>query len=232
MGTPIKPAYGGAAAAAGGGGAASFTGVVPDVDFYMGGELGAAGSVKTDATMTIDVCYLDFVHFAAATTTISHLGAACNSASGGGALTVSLHEVTGRLSIGPQLFTADLTIGTGAATFHESAIGTPWEVPKGHYMLVMYGAAAITNIISAFANNATGEGYSTYFTGRAAFVPGLFEVETKTMAVQLADYIGTPTGLSDIDFNDFSLYQSGLAEAKITPVTTVPIVLMKVSATT
>lgn len=220
--------------AAGSGGGGSFNDLKPGTNFWMGGELAAFGATHVDTTFTTDRVKLDFVYFSEDTTTISEIAVATATASNGGDITVALHPMSDRVSLGTQDFVGTITVSTAADTVHSETLGTPWVVPKGHYALVTWQGtgANITNIISATSGNTTASGFGKFNSGKLAYFSALAdEAENKCMFLIRAAYDTTPD-LTSVDWNDETLWKDSPTEGQIGLDIDVPIVIMKVTATT
>ena len=219
-------------AAAGGAGGGAIQDVFPDVSFWMTGDLAASAGQKLDLTLAGDQIRIDFIYFAPATTTISTLGCYSATASAGGTLTVALHPLLGRCSIGTQDFVSTITVGTVGETAHETAIGTPWVVPKGWYALVSWSPVNISNVLGRYGASTLGSNQGLYYSGKMAFhSPTVDEVESKSMFVFSTDY-DVSADLTGIDFNDETLWKDAPAAGEIGMLHNIPIIILKVSATT
>jgi len=215
----------GAAGATGPTGAAggnTFEELPVDTNYAMLGELAKSSTQRTDAALTANFAYMDFIFFDGATT-IAEIAVNSATAATAGTIRVGLHPVTSRLSIGNQSFSGDITITAAANTKFTQAV--TWTPTAGWYAVMIHSTGAISNIVSAFASTASG--MAKFFPAFAYTTPGDAETEMVTQAMKKSNYQTTPD-LSAIDFNDVGIYDS-TAENELIGNTSVPIVEFKAS---
>lgn len=201
-----------------GAGSTTFEDLPVDTGYAMLGEIAQLNGQRTDVNIGADFVYFDFIFFDGLTT-INQIACSAATAPTAGALTVGLHPVTSRLSIGDQSFVDDITTTAVGNTRFTQTVN--WTPTKGWYAIAISSASTgLNNIVGVFAS--TQSGGAKFFPAFAYSTPGDQEKENMTMALKKSDYPTTPD-LSGIDFNDITIYDS-VSENELTQGTFVPII--------